>query len=272
MTVGDHISFDHGHGIDGLIQATALLASHSTLRVQTGVYLLTLRHPAAVARQLATISLIAPGRFTFGVGVGGDDPRELELCGVDPRTRGARMNEALTCVRRFMEEEEISFSGRFFEFEDVAIRQAPDPPIPVLVGGRSEAAVRRSAALGEGWLGLWVSPSRFAAATEQIRVAAAEAGRSEVQWLDTMQLWAGFDSTRERGVDRVTKIMERSYSLPFEKFERYTPCGRPADIAEALEPYLAAGCRRFNFVHEAPDLEYAIGAIAEVKELLSRGL
>ena len=85
-----------------------------------------------------------------------------------------------------------------------------------------------------------------------------------------MQLWAGFDSTRERAVDRVTKIMESSYSLPFEKFERYTPCGRPADIAAALEPYLAAGCRRFNFVHEAPDLEYAIGAIAEVKELLSR--
>ena len=270
VTVGDHISFDDGHGIDGLIQATALLASHPTLRVQTGVYLLTLRHPAAVARQLATISLLGPGRFTFGVGVGGDDPRELELCGVDPRTRGARMNEALTCVRRFMEEEEISFSGRFFEFNHAAIRCAPDPAIPVLVGGRSDAAVKRTAALGEGWLGLWVSPNRFAAATEQIQVAADAAGRSDVQWLHTMQLWAGFDSTRERAVERVTKIMERSYSLPFERFERYTPCGGPDDVAAALEPYLAAGCRRFNFVHEAPELEYAIAAIAEVKELLSR--
>jgi hypothetical protein len=58
-----------------------------------------LRHPAIVARQLATIALLSPGRFTFGVGVGGDDPKELELCGIDPRARGARTTEALRCVR-----------------------------------------------------------------------------------------------------------------------------------------------------------------------------
>ncbi len=270
VTVGDHVSFADGQGVDGLILATALLASHPALRVQTGVYLLALRHPAVVARQLATISLLAPGRFTFGVGVGGDDPRELELCGVDPRTRGARMNEALLCVRRFMAEEEISFTGRFFEFQDAAIRRAPDPAIPVLVGGRSDAALRRTAALGDGWLGLWVSPARFAAATETIGSTAADAGRAHENWLHTMQLWAGFDSTRERAVERVAKIMERSYSLPFERFERYTPCGTPDDVATALEPYLAAGCRRFNFVHEAPDLSQAIAAVAEVKQLLGR--
>jgi alkanesulfonate monooxygenase SsuD/methylene tetrahydromethanopterin reductase-like flavin-dependent oxidoreductase (luciferase family) len=105
VTAGDHVSFADRHGVDGLVQATALLATHPGLRVQTGVYLLALRHPATVARQLATISLLAPGRFTFGVGVGGDDPHELELCGLDPRTRRARMDEALTCVRGFMAEE-----------------------------------------------------------------------------------------------------------------------------------------------------------------------
>ena len=66
----------------------------------------------------------------------------------------------------------------------------------------------------------------------------------------------------------VSRIMERSYSLPFARFERYTPCGRPEDIAAALEPYVAAGCRRFNFVPEAPDLEHAIAAIAAVRRLL----
>ena len=95
LAVGDHVSFSDGGGGDGLVQATALLASHPTLPVQTAVYLLALRHPATVARQLATISELAPGRLTFGVGVGGDDPRELLVCGVDPRTRGARTTEAL---------------------------------------------------------------------------------------------------------------------------------------------------------------------------------
>lgn len=270
VTVGDHISFAGGHGVDGLVQATALLASHPTLRVQTGVYLLALRHPATVARALATISSLAPGRFTFGVGLGGDDPRELELCGVDPRTRGARMNEALTCVRRFMADEQLSFSGRFFTFDEAAIRPAPDPSIPVLVGGRSDAALERTARCGDGWLGLWVSPRRFTAATDLIDTTATEIGRAPMPWLHTLQLWAGFDATREAAIDRITRVMERSYGLPFERFERYTPCGRPEDIAIALEPYLAAGCRRFNFVPEAPDLEHALAAIGEVRRLLSR--
>jgi alkanesulfonate monooxygenase SsuD/methylene tetrahydromethanopterin reductase-like flavin-dependent oxidoreductase (luciferase family) len=270
VTVGDHISFAGGHGIDGLVQATALLASHPTLRVQTGVYLLTLRHPATVARALSTISSLAPGRFTFGVGVGGDDPRELELCGIDPRTRGARMNEALACVRRFMAEEQISFSGRFFSFEEAAIRPAPDPSIPVLVGGRSDAALKRTARFGDGWLALWVSPQRFSAATDLIESTATELGQSGTAWLHTLQLWAGFDTTREAAVNRISRVIERSYGLPFERFERYTPCGRPEDVAARLEPYIAAGSRRFNFVPEAPDLEHAVEAIAEVRRLLGQ--
>ena len=67
---GDHVSFA-GTGYDGLIQATALAMLHPTLPVHTGVYLLPLRHPTLVARQLADIDRLAPGRLVFGVGVGG---------------------------------------------------------------------------------------------------------------------------------------------------------------------------------------------------------
>ena len=56
-------------------------------------------HPVAVARQVSSLSMLAPGRLVFGVGMGGDDPHELEVCGVDPRTRGRRMDECLTVVR-----------------------------------------------------------------------------------------------------------------------------------------------------------------------------
>src|ERR1700756_4317855 len=61
LTVGDHVSFADGHGADGLIQAAALLTAHPELNVQTGVYLIALRHPAVVARQLSTLALLAPG-------------------------------------------------------------------------------------------------------------------------------------------------------------------------------------------------------------------
>ena len=268
LTVGDHVSFAEGHGADGLIQAAALLSAHPRLPVQTGVYLLALRHPAVVARQLATISLLAPGRFTFGVGVGGDDPGELELCGIDPRTRGARTTEALRVLRLFLQGGNVEFSGRFFTLRG-AIRPAPDPPIPILVGGRSDAALARAGALGDGWLALWVSPRRFSEAGERIEAAAAEAGRKGVRWRHALQLWAGFARSRAEARNRLSATMQGAYGLPFERFERYVPCGPPEAVAEALLPYLAVGCRRFNFVPEAPGLRGAIEAVAEVKALLS---
>jgi alkanesulfonate monooxygenase SsuD/methylene tetrahydromethanopterin reductase-like flavin-dependent oxidoreductase (luciferase family) len=268
LTVGDHVSFAGGHGADGLIQAAALLSADPRVSVQTGVYLLALRHPAVVARQLATIDLLAPGRFTFGVGVGGDDPSELELCGIEPRQRGARTTEALRCVRQLMSGEHVDFRGRFFEVHG-AIRPAPTIPIPVLVGGRSDAALVRTGQLGEGWLALWASPRRFTEAIGRIEAVADEAGRGRVAWQHALQLWAGFAASRARARARVSATMEAAYSLPFERFERYAPCGPPEAVAAALAPYLTAGCRRFNFVPEADGLEAAIDAVAEVKALLS---
>ena len=268
LTVGDHVSFADGHGADGLIQATALLSAHPSLSVQTGVYLVGLRHPAIVARQLATIALLAPGRFTFGVGVGGDDPRELELCGIDPRERGARTTEALRCVRLFMNGDEVDFRGRFFDLRG-AVRPAPAIAIPILVGGRSDAALERAGQLGDGWLALWVSPRRFAEAVDRIEESAANARRCGVRWQHALQLWAGFSPSRGDARRQLARTMEAAYGLPFERFERYVPCGPPQAVAEALVPYLAEGCRSFNFVPEVTSLPGAIEAAAEVKTLLS---
>jgi alkanesulfonate monooxygenase SsuD/methylene tetrahydromethanopterin reductase-like flavin-dependent oxidoreductase (luciferase family) len=251
------------------VSATALLASHPTLRVETAVYLLALRHPAVVARQLATISEIAPGRLTFGVGVGGDDPRELRLCGVDPRTRGARTTEALELLKRFLTGQEVTFAGRFFAIEGSAIRPAPRPVIPILVGGRADAALVRTGRLGDGWIGVWVSARRCREAQGIIQRAADAAGRVSPAWRHTLQLWAGFDASRERAVARIRPAMEQAYSMPFERFERYTPCGRAEDVAAALEPYLQAGCRRFNFVPEAGGLDAAFEYVAAVKSHLT---
>src|SRR3954447_18880360 len=88
----DHVSFHDGSGIDGIVDATALAMLHESLPVYIAVYLLALRHPVTVARQRATLAERAPGRIIFGVGVGGEDPRESAVCGVDVRTRGRRLN------------------------------------------------------------------------------------------------------------------------------------------------------------------------------------
>src|SRR3954453_7812138 len=173
LFVGDHVSFHGGRGFDGLVQATAL-AALSDLEVQTAVYLLPLRHPAPVARQVNSLSQLAPGRFVFGVGVGGEDPAEVALCGVDPKTRGRRMDESLTIIRDLLAGETVTFSGEFFEIDEGRVLPTPPIPIPIVVGGRSPAALRRAGRLGDGWLALWTTPARYLEAVAQVEAYAVE--------------------------------------------------------------------------------------------------
>src|SRR6476646_7942654 len=93
VSFGDHISFHGGGGNDGLIAAAAYAMLHPTLKVYVAVYLLPLRHPVPVARQLAPLASCAPGRVILGVGGGGEDRHEVAICGVDPATRGRRTDE-----------------------------------------------------------------------------------------------------------------------------------------------------------------------------------
>src|SRR5438270_5466840 len=81
VCVGDHVSFNGGQGVDGLITAAVLAAASTRLVAQTSVYLLPLRHPVAVARQVSSLVAVAPGRLVLGVGIGGEDPAEYLACG-----------------------------------------------------------------------------------------------------------------------------------------------------------------------------------------------
>jgi alkanesulfonate monooxygenase SsuD/methylene tetrahydromethanopterin reductase-like flavin-dependent oxidoreductase (luciferase family) len=97
-----------------------------------------------VARQLANLAEMAPGRVSFGVGVGGDDRHEVEVCGVDPRTRGKRTDESLDVLQQLLAGVTVDHDGEFFSLEQARIVPVPDPPIPFYVGGRSDAALRRA--------------------------------------------------------------------------------------------------------------------------------
>jgi alkanesulfonate monooxygenase SsuD/methylene tetrahydromethanopterin reductase-like flavin-dependent oxidoreductase (luciferase family) len=135
LCLGDHVTFKGGQGFDGLQNATAAAVLSSRIVVETAVYLLPLRHPVPVARQVASLAALAPGRFVFGVGVGGDDVAEVRACGVDPATRGRRMNESLAILRGLLTGEKVSAAGEFFTVDEVQVLPAPRHPVPVVVGG-----------------------------------------------------------------------------------------------------------------------------------------
>jgi len=269
LCVGDHVSFFVGAGSDGLITATSLLAAQAELPVYVGLYLLPLRHPVLVARQLATLTELAPGRLTLGVGVGGEDRHELEICGVDPTTRGRRMDESLRILRALAGGSPLSFDGEFFTLHDALITPALTPRVPLVVGGRSPAAARRAATLGDGWLGIWVSPRRYATTIEHIAQQAAEAGRDPNGFQHALNVWCGFGPTRAAARATLATRMQTFYQMPFEPFERYSPYGTPAEVAELLGPYVEGGCSTINLIACADDADEAIAAVGEVRERLT---
>jgi alkanesulfonate monooxygenase SsuD/methylene tetrahydromethanopterin reductase-like flavin-dependent oxidoreductase (luciferase family) len=269
LCVGDHVSFFVGAGSDGLTTATALLVAQADLPVYVALYLLPLRHPVPVARQLATLAQLAPGRLTLGVGIGGEDPHEIEICGVDPTTRGRRMDESLQILRGLGEGTPVTFDGEFFSLQEALIVPAPSPPVPLIVGGRSDAAVRRAARFGDGWLGIWVSPRRFGAVRDQIAGEAIEAGRDTSTFEHALNVWCGFASTREAAREPLAAQMQDFYQMPFEPFERYSPYGTPEQVAEFLSPYIESGCSRFNVIPCADDADSAIVAVGELRKLLA---
>jgi alkanesulfonate monooxygenase SsuD/methylene tetrahydromethanopterin reductase-like flavin-dependent oxidoreductase (luciferase family) len=268
LCVGDHVSFFVGAGSDGLISATSLLAVQAALPVYVGVYLLPLRHPVTVARQLATIAQLAPGRLTLGVGIGGEDRHEIEVCGVDAKTRGRRMDECLQILRGLAGGGPVSFDGEFFALDDALVLPAPAPAIPLIVGGRSDAAVNRAAVLGDGWLGIWVSPRRYESVRDLINRRAADAGRA-TRFEHALNVWCGFATNREAARALVAEQMQNFYQMPFEPFERYSPYGTPEDVAEFLRPYIDAGCSTFNVIPCAPDNESALAAVGELRTMLT---
>jgi alkanesulfonate monooxygenase SsuD/methylene tetrahydromethanopterin reductase-like flavin-dependent oxidoreductase (luciferase family) len=260
--LGDHVTF-YGNGSDALIKLAALAAVSTRLELQTCVYLLALRHPTPVALQAAMVDRMSQGRLRFGVGIGGEDPNEWWACGVDPKTRARRTDESLQILRSLWTQDETTFDGKYLQLKNVKMRPKPHRPegVTLQIGGRSDAALRRTALYADGWSGIWVSVRRFIEAGEKIAEFARGAGREHVAFPRGMQFWMGVDNDKAVAKTKVGGSMQAFYQLPFEAFEKYTPYGSPEEIAEFLAPYVEAGCEWLNFVvADAPDavLERAV--------------
>ncbi|HET9201455.1 MAG TPA: LLM class flavin-dependent oxidoreductase [Dehalococcoidia bacterium] len=268
---GDHVTF-YGNGNDGLVNLAPIAAVTSRLELKTCVYLLALRHPTAVALQCAMLDQLSNGRFSLGVGVGGEDPQEFRACGVDPATRGARTNEAIQVLRSLWTQEETTYRGKHFDLDGVRLQPKPlsEAGIRIQVGGRSDFALRRVARYGDGWTGLWNSSRRFIEAQEKVAEWAHEAGRADHDFEFGMQFWCAVDNDRDAARERVSRRMEGFYRLPFSSFERYVPYGSAEEVAEFIEAYVEAGCQHANLVLVDESAGAVVEAAAKVRALLNR--
>ncbi len=273
---GDHVSF-HNPMYESLTLLAGYVPITSRLRLGTAVYLLALRPPAIAAKITSTLDVLSGGRLIFGVGVGGENPKEFELCGVPHAERGARVSEAIDVVRTLWRDTPATFKGRFTNFEGVSIDPKPvqKPGPPIWIGGRSDAALARAGRQGDGWVSYVVQPERYAQSLDKIRSAAAAAGRKlegfAAAHLAFVTVGRDYESAKAVWAEALTK----RYAQNFEPLARkYGIIGTPEQCVEAIERFRAAGC---NYVILNPigpatqEREQVERLAAEVVPRLARG-
>ncbi len=136
---------------DPLIWLTWVGAATSRIRLGTGVMILPLRNPLVLAKELATLDHLTSGRVELGIGAGWLE-EEFEAVGVPFGGRGKRVDEMIDAMRLLWSDRSASFTGEVFAFDDVSLNPKPaDRAIPIVVGGQSNAAIRRTVARGDGF-------------------------------------------------------------------------------------------------------------------------
>ncbi len=266
LWTGDHISFHNP-----LYESLTLLASYAgiTRRVKLGsaVYLLALRHPTVAAKITSTLDVLSGGRLIFGVGVGGENPKEFEACGVPHNERGARVTEGIEVVRTLWRDSPASFKGRFTQFAGVSIDPKPvqQPGPPVWVGGRSDAALARAGRQGDGWVSYVVQPERYAQSLQRIERAAADVGRTLEGFVPAHLTFIAVGRDYESAEKTWVRLLSKRYAQDFAPLARkYGIIGTPPQCAEQLDRFVQAGCRYFlmDAICDLPDEREQLEVIA----------
>lgn len=240
----DHISFANPI-LEGVVALAFFAACTERIRIGTGIYLLPLRHPSLVAKQVASIDVLSGGRVILGVGVGGEGEKDFEAVQIPRAERGARTDEALDALRVLWTEREASFHGRFFSFDGITIDPAPEQPVPIWAGGRADKALQRVGRRCQGWLGYFQSPRGFERALAAIHEHAGDAGRDPADITGAMMLPVLLDDDGERARQAMQEHLSTRYGRPFEPHlvERYCLAGTPQECVDRLGEYVAAGAR-----------------------------
>lgn len=203
-----------------------------------------LRDPLILAKECASLDYLSGGRLLPVFGVGGETNPEFRATGRTPKGRGAQSDEILDIMSALWGGEPVTYEGKYYQYREAVISPKPvQSPLPLWIGGSSEAAIRRTARIGTGWLAGLQSPSQVAPVVAAIRQKSAEAGRP----LDDDHYGAGFafrfGSVDEPVVQRQAAALSRLPEAP-DPFT-YLAAGDASAIAFRLREYIEAGISKF---------------------------
>jgi probable F420-dependent oxidoreductase len=248
--VGEHLSF-HNPTLEIFTALAYFAACTQKVRLGAGVLLLPLRHPSMVAKQANSLQALSGGRFLLGVGVGGEGTKDFEASGVDISERGPRADDALAAMEAIWSGRNVSHHGPFFDFDDVTIEPVPatDTRTPVWIGGRSSAAFRRTARFGQGWLGAFCSPERYARAVTEISQRCEDIDRDPAAVVMGHAIATCVTDSPSEGRRLARDHLSRRYGQDVSQYavERYCLAGDVDSIRERAREYVDAGVEHLVF-------------------------
>lgn len=228
----------YGPVIDPTVGLAYAAARTSTLKLGSGLSVLPGRHPVLVAKQLASLAALAPGRILPVFGVRPARASERALFRVPEGQRGAVFDESLVLLRLLLERPRVTFDGDFFSVNDEGLGMLPGRPLDLWLGGAAPAALRRVGRLADGWLGSLLTPEECRQAIAVIQGAASDAGRvvdpehfgislpvafedpvdSTVQSIRARRPEADVDALLPRGWQAVRALIEQYVDVGVSKF------------------------------------------------------
>jgi alkanesulfonate monooxygenase SsuD/methylene tetrahydromethanopterin reductase-like flavin-dependent oxidoreductase (luciferase family) len=254
LWVGDHLLWR-----TPLLEATTTLAAvaavTSRIRMGTNVYLLGLRPSLISAKVLGTLAYLAGDRLILGVGVGGEFEEEFQALGVPLEGRGARLDLALEAVHAWW-----GF-GEDGDGPGTLVAPAPDPSLPLWIGGRSDAALRRTIRLrAQAWTAHFVSPEQITPMAARLEELALAADVTVPEVAVTLNINVGEDGAEAR------EFAEAHFGLPFERIGRHVISG---DLDACLERVIAYRNVADHLVLFPASFDVA-GQLARIAELCER--
>jgi probable F420-dependent oxidoreductase len=154
----------------------AMAAVTNRLRFSTFVVKLPIRSPVLVAKQAASVAVLSDNRFSLGVGIS-PWPDDFRATGVPWERRGKRMDEAIEIVRGLTSGGYFGYQGEIYQIDPIKLCPVPSEPLPILLGGHSEPALRRAVRLGDGWMHAGGDPAELSRLLERLAALRAEYGR-----------------------------------------------------------------------------------------------
>jgi probable F420-dependent oxidoreductase len=266
VCMGEHV-FSPGPSANAFVSLAAAAGATSRIGLLSAVALVPLYPPALLAKMAAVLDETSAGRFSLGVGVGGEHEAEFRAIGVPLSERGARTDEALEVITRLLTGEPVHYAGRWTTLTGERFDPRPVRPggLPVWVAGRSIAAMRRAGRFGSVWLPYLLTPERIADGLRTVRAEADAAGRPGAVTGGCYVFVTCYpDGNKARRLAGET-VAGKYPKSDARKVGRYPVAGTPRECADQLREYVAAGAAQLILNLAAPPDDYAA-----MRELVAR--